>query len=404
VLVASLLGVACGASPVPFNTMGIFAGHLHDEFGWSYRDLYFGLMIYGVVGALLAPYFGSLSDRYGVRRIALASTFAFGLCFAALSLTPPSLTGYYLIWLSVGLVGIGSTPVTWSRAVNLWFFRNRGFALGLMLVGTSLGAFVLPPLTVFYISHFGWRTAYALIALLPLLISFPVALRWFREPRREERPPEFAADGGEGDGLPGFTLGEAMRGYRFWVLLLSIAIISTAYGGLHANMVPLLRLHGIAEVDAAKVAGFLGLCIFVGRVGAGWLLDRIWAPLVTLPLLSAPALACWLLSGQSLTIGTALLCAFLMGLASGAETDLVAYFTSRYFGMAQYGRIYGVLYMVFGIGSAVAPPLYGWVRDTYGNYDRALFVAAIAFVAGALVLLTLGRYPASLPRPRPVGS
>jgi len=113
---------------------------------------------------------------------------------------------------------------------------------------------------------------------------------------------------------------------------------------------------------------------------------------VTLPLLALHAAACWLLTGATLSVPVAFLCAGLLGLASGAETDLVAYFASRYFGMAHYGKIYGVLYMTFGIGSAISPPLYGRVRDLTGNYDLALRAAAAAFIVGGLILLMMGGY------------
>ena len=89
----------------------------------------------------------------------------------------------------------------------------------------------------------------------------------------------------------------------------------------------------------------------------------------------------------------AVLAAFLMGFAGGAETDLVAYLAGRYFGMKNYGQIYGVQYMAFGLMAAVSPTLYGWVRDTTGSYDPILIAAAVMFIAGALLLLLLGPYP-----------
>jgi MFS family permease len=85
--------------------------------------------------------------------------------------------------------------------------------------------------------------------------------------------------------------------------------------------------------------------------------------------------------------------AFLLGFAAGAESDLIAYLASRYFGMAHYGKIYGMLYMPFGIFSAISPVAYGRIRDVSGSYDQMLLAATFLFVSGALLLLTLGRYP-----------
>lgn len=394
VLIASLLGTAFGASPLPYNTIGFFIEPLQREFGWTKAEVSFGVTVYGVLGALLAPVFGWLADRYGVRRVALGSLTAFGLVFASFALIPGTLAWYYALWTLIGLVGIGSTPITWSRAINLWFFRNRGLALGLTLVGTSISAMLLPTLTVQFVTHFGWRESFALLALLPLAVALPIGLAWFREPRVDERPAELRSAAGGGLVLAGRTLGEAMREYRFYALWVSIVLISVAYGGALVHMPSMLGAQGFTPAQAASVMGVFGLSIFTGRIVTGLLLDRFWAPLVTLPILCLPAVSCYLLAvDHSLTPAMAVLAAFLLGFSSGAETDLIAYLAGRYFGMANYGQIYGMLYMAFGMSTAVSATLYGWVRDSTGSYDAMLFAAAIMFVVGALLLLTLGRYP-----------
>ena len=95
---------------------------------------------------------------------------------------------------------------------------------------------------------------------------------------------------------------------------------------------------------------------------------------------------------------TITLAALLLGLAAGAESDLIAYLASRYFGMAHFGRIYGLLYLPFGLMSAVSPLIYGIVRDRTGTYDPALTIAVGLFILGALLLLGLGRYPDNFER------
>jgi predicted MFS family arabinose efflux permease len=150
---------------------------------------------------------------------------------------------------------------------------------------------------------------------------------------------------------------------------------------------------GFQPQEAARIAGVIGISVIAGRVLAGLLIDRFWAPLVTLPMLALPALACFLLAQSNLHAPAAILSAMLIGLAAGAETDLVAYLTARYFGFANYGRLYGVQYSVFGFASGISPFLFGRVFDVTGSYQPILYVAAALFVLGAVALLTLGRYP-----------
>ena len=396
VLLAALLGTAFGASPLPFQTTGFMIGPIRDETGWSLSQISLGVTIYGILGALLAPAFGAMSDRFGVRLVALASLTAFGIVFASFSLMPSSLFWFYAIWTTIGLVGIGSTPITWSRAVNLWFFKNRGLALGMTLVGTSVAAMILPTLTVTLIHQYGWRQSYALIALLPLAIALPVALAFFREPRPEERPAELNVVDASGKvALPGWSLTEAMRSPRFWIMVASIFCVAFAYGGSLVHMPQMLKARGFEDTQQAFVVSMFGVSIFAGRIITGALVDRFWAPLVTLPILCLPAVSCLLLAGDSLSFTMAVVAALLLGFSSGAETDLVAFLAGRYFGMANYGRIYGSLYMVFGIASALSPLAYGRMRDATGSYDLILYVAGAMFVVGGFLLLTLGRYPTS---------
>ncbi len=399
VLIVSVLGVAFGASPIPFNVIGFTVDPLMNEFGWSRTQILVPITIFGVIASLLAPAFGWMADRYGVRRVALLSLAAFGAAFAAIALTPKTnaastLYIYYGLWVLIGLVGIGSTPVTWSRAVNMWFFRRKGLALGILLMGTSIAAMIVPQIAEWAIANYGWRAMFAIVAGLPLLVALPLGFLFFREPLPEERPAEMKRDGGK---LTGVTLGAALRDYRFWLIWLSILIIALAFGGAFINMVPILGDHAIDSATAANVMTILGLGILSGRIITGLLLDRYWAGFVAFPLLCLPAISSYLLLGTDTAFLPVAIGGFLLGFAAGAESDLIAYLASRYFGMLHYGKIYGMLYMPFGLASAASPLVYAFVRDTYGTYDPILTVAIFMYVVGGGLLLFLGRYPENFP-------
>lgn len=391
VLLAGFLGTMCGASPLPFNVLGFLFKPLEAEFGWNVQQVSVGITIFGVTAALLAPVFGWLADRFGVRRVAILSLIGFILAFSSLYFTPSQLIGFYALWFLVGLIGIGSTPVTWSRGISLWFVRQRGLALGIMLVGTSAAAFVVPQIAVWAISNFGWREMFPIVALLPLLVALPMTLLFFREPRADERPAGLSTASGE---VAGMTFKEAIRTRQFWLLWLSIFLIASAYGGAHIHLPAIVADHGIGAGQAAGIMGVVGLGLLIGRVGVGFLLDKFWGPAVAFPVLCLPAIACYLLLGTSSEMLWITMAAFFLGFAAGAESDLIAFLSARYFGMAHFGRIYGMLYMPFGFMSAMSPLIYGTVKVQTGSYDAILMVAAVVFVIGGALLLGLGKYPA----------
>jgi MFS transporter, OFA family, oxalate/formate antiporter len=380
VLFAASIGIAFGASPIPFNAIGHLVKPLQAEFGWSRAEIMTAVPVFAVAVSFLSPWFGSLIDRFGVRRIALGALLGFGLTWMLLTLTTSNILVFWLIWLVIGVVGGGSIPISWTRAVNSWFVKNRAFALAIALMGTGVGGIIINAGTPYLIESFGWRGAVIGLGLLSLLIALPIAFALFREPEPHERPAAAAIDPAS---LSGKTLGEAMREPRFWFMFMSFAMVALAFGGLFSNYVPLLIDKGFDPKMAGLVMTAIGVSTIVGRLLAGWLIDRYWAPLVAFPMLAAPAFACWELTHDVVALG----------FAAGAETDLIAFLAARYYGLKHYGKIYGTLYMPFGLATAFSALIYGAVFDHYGSYNLALWVAMGLFVVGAALLLFIGRYP-----------
>lgn len=389
-LAAATIGVACGSSPIPFNVLPIVIGPINDDLGWSFFEISAAVTIYGIIGALLAPFIGSLVDKHGVKPVALTALGLFGLSFASMYFVPEYLPAFYILWALIGIVGIGSTPVSWSRAISMWFHANRGLALGILLLGTSLAALVVPQLSNFVLQQAGWRTVFPVVALLPLLVALPLALVFFRDPKPHEMPEQEVGQGGV---LKGFTRAQALRSYRFYILFASICLVALAYGGAHIHMVQIVMLRGFDASFAAGVISIVAIGIFLGRIIVGALFDRFWAPGIAFPVLCLPVISCILLVSGTNSEAFILLAGFFLGFAAGAESDVVAFMAARYFGMIEYGRIYGLLYMPFGIFASISPLLYGFVRDQTGSYDLMLMVSMVLFGIGGGILLALGRYP-----------
>jgi MFS family permease len=167
VVVAAMLGIGLGLSPVPFYTIGMLAPELAREFGWTFGDIMGGLPIMTFAVLVASPAVGFLADRIGVRPVALASVGLFALSFMAFALNPGDIRFFYANWAIMAVLGAGTLPITWTRAVNNRFDDRKGLALGLSLLGTGVFGFLVKPFTALMIAEFGWRGAYLAVGASP---------------------------------------------------------------------------------------------------------------------------------------------------------------------------------------------------------------------------------------------
>ena len=131
--------------------------------------------------------------------------------------------------------------------------------------------------------------------------------------------------------------------------------------------------------------------MIVGRLGVGYLMDRIHAPYVAMASLLGPVigLSLYALGAAS---GLAVLCAVLIGFGIGAEFDVLGFIIARYFGRKAYGKLYGVLFSVFLSAAGIGAAGLGIVRTKAGTYNPGLWAVAAATLMALLLLGRLGPY------------
>lgn len=388
IVLAAWIGVALGLTALPFYTLGIFAKPLALEFGWSRAVIQSGFT-FSMLGVICSAWVaGWAIDRFGVRPVALFSQAGLALGFAGLALQNGSPSMWQANWFLFAVLGVGTTPLTWSRGIASWFDKRRGLALGIALSGTGVTALVAPPVINQVVAAYGWRAGYVAVALSIVLVAMPAVWLLFREKPRAAPGVAQAQPAGQG-----LTLVQALRTRHFWLLIAAFWVICAAVSGLIPNLVPMLTDAGLSMAEAAGYASLLGLNVMLGRLLAGWLLDRFWGPAVALVLLMPPTVACLLLAVPQWP-GAAVM---MIGLAAGAEFDLIAYLCLRYFGTRNFGQIYAWQWVNFSVAAGAGPIAFAMIFDRTGSYHDALLVAAVLLVLGPLLLLGLGRYPKDWP-------
>ena len=398
VVLAGSLGISLGMSPLPFYTIGVFAQPLSQEFGWGVDQIMYGLVPFCLATVISAPFAGYLSDRFGVRQVALISILLFALGMMAFALNNGSLPLYFFLWAMLSFVGAGTLPITYTKAISRWFQHKRGLALGMALVGTGIGGALAKVYAATLIDAVGWRMAYVGVGFLPLIVALPVVYLLFRDvddPKVERRVKALESARPEGAGsnqLYGYTFAQCLREWRFWLLCAIFLPLSFAIGGPIPNLETMLTSKGFDRGDAIILASFLGYSVYVGRVLAGYLLDFVWAPILACVLQMMPAISMFIFATADPSYGQMVIAIVTLGVAAGVEYDLLAYLVARYFGMKSYARIYGTLYAFFGLGAGFGPAIFGAIYGRTGSYDLAMNVAMWVFVACSLSFLLLGRY------------
>jgi len=390
-----------------FGGLGIypfpsFIGILAQEFGWS-RGVMFGAFTgFSVVMGISSPFIGRIVDRMGAKKVMLfggvVATIAFLILWAM-----QSLWMLYAAYLLMGL-GMGCfAQVPSSYVVSQWFTKKRGTAIGIMSLGVGIGGLVGSPLTGGYlIPNLGWRTTFLVFAIACAAIVIPIALFVIKTkpsemglyPDGAAAPP--AAPGGGAPGKAaapaGMTLAQAQKTSAFWMIAISFVLSGLAFSGILQNQIPMVQDLGISLGVASGALGVVAFASSFARFGFGWLCDIMSVKLATiigLVLELTGILILFLVKPES-PIALLYVYAIIMGLGVGSWMPVMSILTSRNFGMASYGGIFGMLTMYqMVIGTAIGPTMAGLVFDATGTYYTVFIYSAIAIVISIIAIILI---------------
>jgi predicted MFS family arabinose efflux permease len=387
VVVGAVAGLTVCNGPVLLFTSGVFLKPIAADMEWRRSTVSFGLSLAAFTSALATPILGRMMDRWGIRAVALPGLALFAASLTMLSLSPRSPAAFVFLAALAGAVSSVQTPLPYAKAISAWFDDRRGLALGVAMAGVGLGAIIMPQIARALIDWAGWRGAYVGLGAITIAVAFPAVALAIREPGAR-------AEHGDAQAMlrrrTGVTAREAARTSQFWLMACVFLLAGAAINGANTHIVPLLTDRGLTPAAATGMFGVMGLSTLVGRPFIGLLLDRIFAPYVAAGFFLAPLVGLPLLttgSGAAPAIGVVLI-----GLALGAEIDLIAFLTTRYLGQRAFGEIYGYLFMAFVLGSSIGQFLGDLSFDGLGSYTPALVGYAVALIAGAFLVSCLGPY------------
>lgn len=401
VLLGAAVGLASGFGPVFFGAAGIFLKPMAISFHWNRADAAM-LPMLGLVGAAIgALLIGSIANRTGWNRLTAFSIMLFPLGLLTLSVAPANHAFVASIALLTGIVGVGTTALGYIAILSRVFDRRLGMALGFMMIGHGVGTTAVPIVAGKLLEVMDWRQAYACFAGISLLLGVVAHRLVFRvlddtqteSGARKGKAADSSAPQAIAPAGDGLSLRQAIASYRFWLIGVVVMVVSGTTLGGFIHLASYASDRGIGSAVAAQSAGLVGFGVAVTRVATGFILDKVFAPLVAFVAILLGALGFYLLTTDIVqSVWILSLAAILIGVSSGAEGDIIPFLARKYFGIRAFGSIYGALFAIATIGGALGPYIYGLSFDRFKSYMPILQASALLCCICGLAILMLGRY------------
>ena len=387
-LAVCALGIAqITAWGTSYYCLGVLAGPIAADMGWSRSLVYFGFTISLLVMGAISGRAGRGIDRYGPLPVMTVGTLVVSAGLYALSRVETE-SAYLAAWALLG-VGMRLSLYDAAFAALVHVVPSRGrLAISYL---TLFGAFAS---TVFWVvGHYlneagGWRQTLAIFAAINLVLCLP--LQWLALKRRE---PEGTAARVEPAAAAHHRA--PLEGRRRSVGMALFAIVMSLNGFVFSviavQLVPLLESAGLAAAAAVWVASLKGFAQFGGRVVEivfGRNLHAITVGRIAIGVLPV-SFVLFAVSGGSLY--TIVLFTLLMGASQGVITIVRGAVPLALFGTNGYGAVLGLIATPVLIVNALSPTLFAAIVDQWG-WTAAQSVLLAASAASCLAMELMSRW------------
>ncbi len=386
------------------SILGIFVKPMEQELGWSRTAISGVQTVARLMEGFLAPVVGWLVDKGWAKLLMLGGAFLAGLGLLLLSQVQEIWQLYLVKGLIVGsgMVGFGALVV--FVAVNNWFVRKRGRALGIAAMGGSLGTIAFVPLMTWIVTTTSWRWGWAVLGLMVwTTVLLPAALFMTRRPEdmglrpdgdAPDAPPARAAASTEKAPPPvvattdgdSWSRGEAVRTRTFWLLILTLGIGQMASQAINLHMIPYLEDLGYSPTLAAVLITARSLIQLGFSPFWGIIIERYDPRYLACGKFLLYAVGIFILM-QASSLWTIVAAVLIYGVAQAGTNVVTEVMWANYYGRDSLGAIRG-LGMPFTVGfSAIGPLVAGVIYDVTKSYAGAFILIIAGAVASAFLVL-----------------
>ena len=393
VLPRTVTVLLCTLLQICFGTVyawSFFQTILVQQYGWSFTDtaIAFSIVIFSL--GLSAAWAGMLLPRTGPRRLAMAGSvmFSAGYFIGGLALYLDNLVLFYLGYGVIGGAGIGLGYVTPVATTAKWFPDRKGLAIGVVVMGFGIGAFllskVLAPVLMHYASGGDLSLLFIWLGIIFACILIPSSFLL------SDPPPDLGASPGSGAPQEADSIGRCLLSFRFIVLWLVFFFnISAGISVISFQSSLLQDVWGLADPSiepatlveyGATLIAVSSLCNGAGRLFWGLLSDRIGRIRVFRILLASQMVVFGILmTERNPWVFSVLVCYILLCFGGGFAT--MPSFILDVFGAKRMSAIYGTVLTAWAAAGIFGPLYVGNLKDKYP--DRA---AIYCFLIGVVIL------------------
>jgi MFS family permease len=372
-----------------YVTFGVFFKPLIAEFGWSRATLSgahsLAFLVAGIIGILV----GRLSDRFGPRILMSVA----GLFSGSALLLMSSVHGLWQLYLFYSVlfgIGFGAVDVIALSTTARWFIRRRGIMTGIVKVGSGSGQLVMPTVAGILIINIGWRSSYALLGGVAMVMLISIAQLLRRDPAHMGLLPDAAREVTSDSYVAekGISLKEALRNREFWTIFSANLAGCFTLLSVMLHIVPHATDMGIPTSVAAGLLSTIGGVSMVGRFVTGNAIDRIgnrncmicsFILLIAVLFLLQVADRVWMLY----------LFAAAYGFTHGGFFTVISPIVAEYFGLRSHGLLFGITVFAGTVGGFIGPVFTGFIFDMTTSYRIAFWGCIGISVIGLGFILTL---------------
>lgn len=365
------------------DSTGVLFTPLLKHFGWSRARMSTVISAMSLAIGLSTPVAGWFVDRIGARVVIAIGTAIAG----AGMLIGSQANSFFALTAAYALFGAGcggASLVSASYVVANWFGGKRGIAMGVMMMGTSIGAALAAPLVSHVVGIAGWRWGLAMLGSGLLVIALPLAALFLRMPVDHHAPVGGSRPAGGDHGHSGVEVGAALRLPSFWFYCLILFLAFAAGSAVNLHLMPFLLTDGFSAATAAWVLSTYFIGATVAKPILGVAADRVG--------IRAGLCLALLMMGLSCALFTRVADHRIMftlaatyGFGIGGPVALMPLLGAEAFGLRRYGTLMGLAALA-GTGSGVVGPIAtGALFDRYGSYLPAFTFFGVLLMAASIL-------------------